>query len=72
MKNIRRIYNGALTYNCDKYQEHNVKWWDALDYISSSGYYPVGTISKELDRIEAVSYTHLDVYKRQIRIIRGL
>ena len=54
MKNIRRIYNGALTYNCDKYQEHNVKWWDALDYISSSGYYPVGTISKELDRIEEV------------------
>ena len=47
VKNIRRIYNGALTYNCDKYQEHNVKWWDALDYISSSGYYPVGTISKE-------------------------
>lgn len=54
VKNIRRIYNGALTYNCDKYQEHNVKWWDALDYISSSGYYPVGTISKELDRIEEV------------------
>lgn len=52
---IRKVYNGLLTYNCDKYQEHNVKWWDALDYISSSGYYPVGTISKELDRIEEVS-----------------
>lgn len=53
--NIRKTYKGLLTYNCDKYQEHNVKWWDALDYISSSGYYPVGTISKELDRIENVS-----------------
>lgn len=51
---LREIYNGALTYNCDKYQEHNVKWWDALDYISSSGYYPRGTIEAELDRIEKV------------------
>lgn len=52
---IRKTYSGLLTYNCDKYQEHNVKLWDVLDYISSSGYYPVGTISKELNRIEKVS-----------------
>lgn len=51
---IRKIYSGKLTYNCDKYQEHNVKWWDSLDYISSSGYYPLGHIGKELDRIERV------------------
>lgn len=54
VKYIRDVYNGLLTYNCDKYQEHNVKWWDVLDYISSSGYYPVGTISNEIDRIEKV------------------
>lgn len=54
IKELRKIYNGKLTYNCDKYQEHNVKWWDALDYISSSGYYPLGTIGKELGRIEKV------------------
>lgn len=52
---IRNVYSGLLTYNCDKYQEHNVKWWDALDCISSSGYYPVEKIAKELDRIEEVS-----------------
>ncbi|MBE6063747.1 MAG: 1,4-beta-xylanase [Clostridium butyricum] len=51
---LREEYHGQLTYNCDKYQEHNVKWWDCLDYISSSGYYPKGTIEKELDRIEKV------------------
>lgn len=54
IKKLREVYSGLLTYNCDKYQEHNVKWWDVLDYISSSGYYPKGTISKELDRIEKV------------------
>ena len=51
---LRMVYNGLLTYNCDKYQEHNVKWWDALDYISSSGYYPQDKIGQELDRIEKV------------------
>ena len=54
VKKLREIYNGKLTYNCDKYQEHNVKWWDALDYISSSGYYPKGSIEAELNRIEKV------------------
>lgn len=54
IKNLRKIYSGKLTYNCDKYQEHNVKWWDSLDYISSSGYYPKGKIRDQLNRIEKV------------------
>ena len=54
IRQLREVYSGKLTYNCDKYQEHNVKWWDALDYISSSGYYPKNTIGKELERIEKV------------------
>ncbi|MGL5562258.1 MAG: glycoside hydrolase family 113, partial [Tannerellaceae bacterium] len=39
---VRANYQGLLTYNCDKYQEDRITWWDALDVISSSGYYPVG------------------------------
>lgn len=26
---IRRKYDRPVSYNTDKYQEHNVKWWDA-------------------------------------------
>lgn len=51
---IRQVYHGLLTYNCDKYQEDNVMWWDALDVISSSGYYPIGDWDRQLDRIESV------------------
>lgn len=51
---IRNVYSGPVSYNCDKYQEDNVKWWDAVDYISSSGYYPIDTWEEQLDRIEAV------------------
>lgn len=51
---IRSEFDGFVSYNTDKYQEHNVKWWDAVDVISSSGYYPLEDWEKQLDRIEAV------------------
>ena len=51
---IRQVYSGLVSYNTDKYQEHNVKWWDAVDVISSSGYYPINDWENQLDRIEKV------------------
>lgn len=51
---VRSVYRGTLSYNTDKYQEHNVKWWDAVDVISSSGYYPLTDWENQLDRIEKV------------------
>lgn len=51
---IRRDFKGLVSYNTDKYREHNVKWWDCVDVISSSGYYPVDNWEEQLDRIEAV------------------
>ena len=51
---VRSVYAGAVSYNCDKYGEEHVSWWDALDVIASSGYYPIGQIDQNLDRIEPV------------------
>ncbi len=51
---IKTVYSGPVSYNTDKYQEDNVTWWDCVDVISSSGYYPLKDWEKELDRIEAV------------------
>ena len=44
IREVRKIYHGPITYNCDKYQEDHITWWDAVDIISSSGYYPIGVI----------------------------
>jgi hypothetical protein len=55
---VRKHYAGLITYNCDKYQEDRLSWWDAVDVISSSGYYPLGTWSEQLDRIEKVVLAH--------------
>lgn len=51
---IKEVYTGPVSYNTDKYQEDHIRWWDCVDVISSSGYYPAGTWEMELDRIETV------------------
>ena len=49
---VRSEYHGLVSYNADKYQEENVKWWDCVDIISTSGYYPLLEIDNQLNRIE--------------------
>ena len=51
---VREVYSGLVAYNCDKYQEDHLTWWDAVDVITSSGYYPIDRWEVELDRIERV------------------
>ncbi|MGA2915869.1 MAG: glycosyl hydrolase family 53 [Sedimentisphaerales bacterium] len=40
---IRKNYRGPLTYNANHGRETNLAWWDAVDMIGISAYYPVGT-----------------------------
>lgn len=55
IKSVRSIYTGLISYNTDKYSEEHVSWWDAVDVISSSGYYPIDDWDQELNRIEKVA-----------------
>lgn len=55
VKQVRACYKGLVTYNCDKFQENNVTWWDAVDVISSSGYYPIDQLDAHFTRIEQVA-----------------
>lgn len=41
IEKIRTIYHGELVYNTNHGKEDKVKWFDALDYIGTSAYYPV-------------------------------
>ena len=39
---VRKVYTGPITYNANHGNEDKVTWWDAVDIIGMSGYYPVG------------------------------
>jgi len=51
---VREVYDGFITYGTDKYKEDCVTWWDAVDLISSSGYYACGDIPAQVERIKDV------------------
>lgn len=38
---VRAIYHGKLTYNTNHGKEEVAKWYDAIDYVGTSAYYPV-------------------------------
>ncbi|GMA58305.1 hypothetical protein C7445_11084 [Alicyclobacillus sacchari] len=40
IKQVREVYHGPITYNCNHHQEEKVTWWDAVDLVSTSAYYP--------------------------------
>lgn len=41
---VRRVYHGPLVYNTNHGREDRVPWFDALDYIGTSAYYPVAAV----------------------------
>lgn len=51
IQKVRAVYKGILTYNCDKYQEENITWWDAVDVVLSSGYYPTSDWPERTDQL---------------------
>lgn len=46
IEEIRKIYSGKLVYNTNHDHEEEAEWFDALDYIGTSAYYPVGLNGK--------------------------
>ena len=39
---VRRVYTGIVVYNTNHDHEDTQGWFDSLDYIGTSAYYPVG------------------------------
>lgn len=40
---VRKIYKGFLVYNTNHGKEEYAKWYDAIDFLGTSAYYPVET-----------------------------
>ena len=42
IEQVRKVYSGKLIYNTNHDHEDVCEWFDVLDYIGTSAYYPVG------------------------------
>lgn len=42
IRKVRKCYSGKVVYNTNHDHEDSVEWFDTLDYIGTSAYYPVG------------------------------
>ncbi|MFN7250383.1 MAG: glycoside hydrolase family 113 [Anaerobacillus sp.] len=42
IKKVRAVYSGPLIYNANHGKEEGVEWFDKVDLIGTSAYYPVG------------------------------
>jgi len=77
IKETKKFYSGPLVYNANHGSEDNVHWFDAVDYIGTSAYYPVAKIPGETEekmfaawqpikkRVEALS----EKWKKQVLFI---
>ncbi|MGP4041522.1 glycoside hydrolase family 113 [Gracilibacillus sp. D59] len=41
IEQVRRLYQGPIIYNANHGKEEGVEWFDAVDFIGTSAYYPV-------------------------------
>ena len=44
---LRTIFSGKIVYNTNHGKEDSAAWFDALDYLGTSAYYPVGKESSD-------------------------
>lgn len=63
----RKLYSGLLTYNANHGREQEVRFWDALDVIGMSGYYPLGNYMQAAG-IEGADQSDYQVAIEDLRI----
>ena len=66
---VRAVYHGPLVYNTNHGWEKNVSWWDAVDLIGTSAYFPVGAVPG--DSVENMK-ARWDLHKSQLAEVSRL
>ena len=52
---IKKIYSGKLVYNTNHGKEEAAKWYDAIDFVGTSAYYPVAPLPGEGNETPSVT-----------------
>lgn len=67
---VRKVYGGLLTYDVNHGGEGNVKWWDAVDFISVSAYHPIPPATGETPEEAAKRTTSVEEIKKGLEPVR--
>lgn len=51
IEEVRKIYKGKIVYNTNHDHEEDQEWFNELDFIGTSAYYPVGGDSRSYDEM---------------------
>lgn len=70
MAEVRKVYGGLLTYDVNHGSEDNVKWFDAVDFISVSAYHPIPFAEGESPEQAAGRTTSVEDIKRGLERVR--
>ena len=44
---VKKVYDGKLVYNTNHGKEEAAKWYDSIDYVGTSAYYPVAPMPED-------------------------
>lgn len=69
IKKVRNVYSGPLVYNTNHGKEEVAQWYDAIDYLGTSAYYPVedkpgATVEQMTEKWEKIADNLEKVSKR--------
>ena len=54
---VKKVYSGKLVYNTNHGKEEEAKWYDAIDYLGTSAYYPVAPApTEDIPDVTSVEY----------------
>jgi hypothetical protein len=70
IKQVRDAYHGQITYDVNHGNEEQVKWFDALDFISLSAYYPILGADGQLVETPSDSTTTVEEIRAAMEPIR--
>lgn len=56
---VREVYSGPLVYNANHGKEEGVAWFDQVDYIGTSAYYPVSSVPGDSEENMIEKWLHV-------------
>lgn len=59
---VKKLYGGPIIYNANHGKEEGINWWDAVDYLGTSAYYPVAEVDGATEEEMVVKWESVKIH----------